>query len=328
MTFAWPWMLSTLLVVPLLVVAYRRELRRRARRRDELAALGLAPVVSPRGRRGRTLGPLLLLGALALLLFSLARPSATVTEPHREGTVILAFDVSTSMAAKDVTPTRLEAAKQAARTFVARQPSSIQLGVVAFGDSGVITQRPTDDRQAVLGAIARLTPQGGTAVGSGILTSLSAIAGKPLTFDPSTEQGNGNETPIGFYSSAAIVLLSDGENTVQPDPVEVAQLASTAGVKIYPIGLGNPQGTVLEVDGFQISTALDEGTLRAIASTTDGTYYSAQDAAELSRVYSSINLGWSTRTDRHEVTSWFAGAAALLLLAGAAVSVLRSGRVI
>jgi Ca-activated chloride channel family protein len=242
--------------------------------------------------------------------------------------VILAFDVSTSMAAKDLAPTRLEAAKAAARKFVERQPSSIRLGVVAFGDSGLIAQQPTLDRTAVLGAIKRLTPQGGTAVGRGILTSLSAIAGKPLTFDAASEQGSADETPIGYYASAAVVLLSDGENTVEPDPLELAQLASTAGVRIYPIGLGSVQGTVLEVDGFQISTALDEASLRTIARTTDGTYYEAADAASLSKVYDSIDLGWTTRTDRHEVTSWFAAAAALLLLAGAAVSVLRSGRVI
>jgi Ca-activated chloride channel family protein len=299
-------MLLTLLAVPLLVVAYRAELRRRARRRDELARLGLAPAARPAPQRWRHLAPILLLGALALLLFSLARPSATVTEPHRQGTVILAFDISTSMAAKD----------------------SIRLGVVAFGDSGLIAQQPTLDRQSVLDAIARLTPQGGTAVGRGILTSLSAIAGKPLTFDPASEQGSPGDSSIGFYGSAAVVLLSDGENTVEPDPVQLAQLASTAGVKIYPIGLGKTQGTVLEIDGFQISTALDEKTLRRIAATTDGTYYSAADAAGLSRIYSSINLGWTTRTERHEVTSWFTAAAALLLLAGTTVSVVRSGRVI
>jgi Ca-activated chloride channel family protein len=328
MTFAWPWMLLTLLAVPLLVVAYRAELRRRARRRDELARLGLAPAPRPARQHWRHLAPVLLLGALTLLLFSLARPSATVTEPHRQGTVILAFDISTSMAAKDLAPTRLDAAKAAARAFVQHQPSSIRLGVVAFGDSGLIAQQPTLDRQSVLDAIARLTPQGGTAVGRGILTSLSAIAGKPLTFDPASEQGNPGDSSIGFYSSAAVVLLSDGENTVEPDPVQLAQLASTAGVKIYPIGLGKTQGTVLEIDGFQISTALDEKTLRRIAATTDGTYYSAADAAGLSRIYSSINLGWTTRTERHEVTSWFTAAAALLLLAGATVSVVRSGRVI
>jgi Ca-activated chloride channel homolog len=328
MSFSWPWMLLALVLVPALVLAYRRELRRRARRRDELAALGLVPASAPRRVRVRHLAPILLLGALTLLLVSMARPSATVTEPHREGTVILAFDVSTSMAAKDLSPTRLEAAKAAARTFVARQPSSIRLGVVAFGDSGVIAQQPTLDRTAVLSAIKRLTPQGGTALGRGILTSLSAIAGKPLTFEGATEQGNPGETPIGYFGSAVIVLLSDGENTVEPDPEQLAELASTAGVRIYPIGLGSPQGTVLEVDGFQISTALDEPTLRSIASTSDGKYYAAADSASLSRIYGSIDLGWTTRTSRHEVTSWFAAAAALLLLAGAAVSVLRSGRVI
>ena len=328
MSFSWPWMLLSLLAVPLLVVAYRSQLRRREERRAELARQGLvAP--APLGRdRLRHLTPLLLLAALALLLVSLARPTATVAEPRREGTVVLAFDVSTSMAAKDMAPTRLDAAKAAARTFVARQPSSIRLGVVAIGDSAVVSQQPTADRAQVLAAIDRLTPQGGTAIGRGIISALSAIAGKPISVDEPAQDGTVEAPDIGYYGSAAIVLLSDGENTTDPDPLEVAGLASTAGVRIYPIGVGSPQGTVLEVDGFQISTALDEQTLRHIAETTDGTYYSAEDAASLNKVYDSIDLAWTARTERREVTSWFAAAAALLLLAGAGLSVVRTGRVL
>jgi Ca-activated chloride channel family protein len=251
-----------------------------------------------------------------------------VAEPHREGTVILAFDVSTSMAAKDLAPTRLDAAKAAAKNFVAKQPSSIRLGVVAFGDSAVISQQPTDDRAQVLAAIGRLTPQGGTALGRGIVSSISAIAGKPISVDETGQDGTAGGEDIGYYGSAAVVLLSDGENTTDPDPLVLADLASTAGVRIYPIGLGSPQGTVLDVDGFQISTALDEATLKQIAETTDGTYYSASDTAALSKIYSSIDLAWTARTERREITSWFAAAAAVLLLLGAGVSVVRSGRVV
>ncbi len=347
MRFTWPWMLLGLVAVPLLVMAYHAQQRRRNTRRGELADMGLVPVggipgaggapgavgVSgagaargPRRDRLRHLAPVLMLAALTVLLVSLARPTATVAEPRREGTVMLAFDISTSMAAKDIAPTRLDAAKAAARTFVQRQPTSIRIGVVAFGDSALVSQQPTEDRAEVLAAIDRLTPQGATAVGRGIVSSLSAIAGKPI--EVGAEPGAGDAMQIGYYASAAIVLLSDGENTTDPDPLEMADLASTAGVKIYTIGVGSPQGTVLEVDGFQISTALDEDSLRKISETTDGTYYAAADAASLSKVYSSIDLAWTARTQEREVTSWFATAAAILLLLGAGVSVLRTGRVV
>ena len=327
MSFEWPWALVLLLTVPVLVVAYRRLQRRRLVRRAELAAEGLiAPELLAKDR-WRHVGPLLLLGALTLLLASLGRPVATVAEPHREGTVILAFDVSTSMAATDMSPTRLDAAKAAARTFVSRQPSSIRLGVVAFGDSALVSQQPTEDRSLVLAAIDRLRPQGGTALGRGIISGLSAIAGRPLTVDP-TQDGSLDDVDIGYYGSAAIVLLSDGENTTSPDPLAVADLASAAGVRVYPVGLGSPQGTVLDVDGFQISTALDEETLRKIADVTGGAYHNASDAAELAKVYDSVDLAWTTRGEKREVTSWFATAAAVLLLLGATIAVLRSGRVV
>jgi Ca-activated chloride channel family protein len=328
MSFEWPMLLLSLVAVPLLVVAYRARLRRRDARRAELAAEGLVAPHAGRPDRWRHVAPILLLAALTLLLASLARPAATVAEPRREGTVILAFDVSTSMAAKDLAPTRLDAAKAAARTFVAKQPASIRLGVVAFGDSAVISQQPTDNRAEVLAAIERLAPQGGTALGRGIVASISAIAGKPISVDETGQDGTAGGEDLGYYGSAAVVLLSDGENTTKPDPLVLADLASTAGVRIYPIGLGSPQGTVLEVDGFQISTALDEATLRQIAETTDGAYYAASDTAALSKVYSSIDLAWTARTAQREVTSWFAAAAAVLLLLGASVSVLRSGRVV
>lgn len=331
MSFAWPWMLVPAVAgVVLLVLGYRRLSARQAQRREELAALGL--VVGPAGGSGHTrsrrLAPALLLAALALLLVSLARPQATVAEPRREGTVILAFDVSTSMSATDLRPSRMEAAKAAARRFVEGQPSSIRIGVVAFGESGVVTQQPTTSRTDVLAAIDRLAPQGGTSVGRAILTSLSAIAGRAVLAgeDPTTSELDSAD--IGYYGSAAVVLLTDGQDTSELDPLPLAELASVAGVRVHPIGIGTPEGTVVEVDGFQVATALDEGLLRAVADTTDGTYYPAEDEEALGEVYSSIRPGWTVQSQRVEVTALFAGSAAVLLLVSALLSVLRSGRVV
>lgn len=330
-SFAWPWLLTTLLAVPLLVVAYRRLLRRRTERRARLAELGLvvggATTIST-GRR-RHVAPMLFLLALTLLLIGLARPQASVAEPRREGTVVLAFDTSGSMAATDLEPSRMEAAKTAARTFVDRQPDQIRIGVVSFGDNGLITQQPTTDRAAVRAAIDRLTPGGGTAIGRGIQSALSAIVGKPVLLD---EGGDGSVEPqgpdLGYSRSAAVVLLSDGENTADPEPGPLADLASTAGVRIYPIGLGTAAGTVLEVDGFQIATALDEAALQQIAEVTDGQYFTAADEQSLQQVYSSIDLRWTVVSTPIEVTALFAAAAGLLLLLGAGLSWRWYGRVI
>jgi Ca-activated chloride channel family protein len=328
MTFAWPWMLLFLVAVPLLLLRYRRLLATRATRRAALADLGLiAPSSLSTGRR-RHVPFAFFLAALALLCVALARPAATVAQPTREGTVVLAFDVSNSMGAADIPPTRMQAAKNAARAFVEKQPSSIRIAVVAFGESGVISQQPTTDRNAVVAAIDRLTPQGGTALGRGIQTSLSAIVGKTVQLDAPSALPESPGQDIGYYGSAAVILLSDGENTDGPDPSAAAQLASTAGVKVYPIGLGSPAGTVLQIDGFQVATALDESTLRQIATTTDGHYFAAADQRALTKVYSSIDLAWKIQNRHIEVTALFAAGAALLLLLGAALSLAWFGRVI
>jgi Ca-activated chloride channel homolog len=328
MTLQWPWALLGLLALPLVLAAYRRLVRARADRRAELAAQGLV-TRAPSGRdRWRHLAPALLVAALAVMLLALSRPVAAVAEPKREGTVVLAFDVSTSMAATDVAPTRLDAAKAAAKGFVDNQPAEVKIAVVAFGGTGLIVQQPTTDHDQVLAAVARLKPEGDTSIGRGILTSLSAIAGKPIESSGDSENGTAAETPIGYYGGTSVVMLTDGENTSGPDPSDLADLASAAGVKIYPVGLGSAAGTTLQINGFSIATRLDEASLKQIAQTTGGTYYAATDAASLSSVYRSIDLGWVTRTVPHEVTSLVAGLAALLLLAGAVVAVMRQGRVI
>jgi Ca-activated chloride channel homolog len=328
MTFDWPWALLTLGAIPLLVRGYRRLLRRREARRAELADLGLiAPPPATTDRR-RHVGPALFLTALILLFLALARPEATVADPRREGTVVLAFDVSSSMGATDLKPTRMAAAKVAARAFIEKQPSSIRIAVVAFGESGVVSQRPTTDRDAVLAAVNRLSPQGGTALGRGIQTSLSAIAGRTVQLDEPNVSAEAPGQDLGYFGSAAVILLSDGENTDGPLPQAAAELASTAGVRVYPVGLGSTEGSVLEIDGFQVATALDEQALRQIATTSDGEYFAAADGRALTRVYESIDLKWTTEGKEMEVTAFFAAAAALALLIGTGLSFRWYGRVI
>jgi Ca-activated chloride channel family protein len=321
-------MLICLLVVPLVVTGYVSMRRRRGRRMTALAAEGLVPTAASVRYRARRHVPFAcFVVALTLLLFGMARPRMTIRVPHREGTVILAFDVSNSMLATDLAPTRMDAAKVAARRFVERQPAPVRVGVVAFSDGGLIVQEPTDVRPDVVDAIDRLTPQGGTSLGQGIFTSLTAIAGEPIRVDP-TQLASLDAAEIGYFASSAIVLLSDGENRAMPDPLAVTELASVAGVRIYPIGVGSPSGTVIDIDGFTVATALDEAMLTEIATMTDGRYFPAPDEDALNEVYDSIDLRFTTRSENTELTGILAGAGALLLVAGGALSLAWFGRVV
>ena len=325
-----PWMLLCLVVVPLLVVAYVGLLRRRSRRAERLASEGLvASTASRRGLRWRRHVPFgLFAAAIVLVCVGLARPTMSFALPQREGTVILAFDVSNSMRADDLEPTRLAAAKAAATAFAERQPSTIRMGIVAFGESAVTVLRPTNVQDEVVAAIERLTPGGGTSLGQGLFTSLGTIAGKPLQIDPAALEEEGGEVDIGFFGSSAIVLLSDGENTSRPDPLRLAELASSAGVRVHAIGIGTPEGSVVEIDGFSVATALDEEQLTAIAEVTDGTYNRAGDAASLERIYESIDLELASVERRREVTALFAAGGGLLLAVGSLLSIAWFGRVI
>lgn len=326
MTFDWPWMLPGLAAVPLVVWWYQRLRTARAARRAELAALGLvAP--APTGRR-RHVPPALLLAALVLLLTALARPEVSVPLPRREGTVILAVDVSASMAATDLTPTRMDAAKVAARAFAERQPPSVRIGVVAFSGSGLVTQEVTADRVSVLAAIDRLRPDGGTALGRGLQTSLTAITGRPVLVDAAGGPAEPPGPDLGYHGSAAVVLFTDGENTAEPDPLDVAELASSAGVRVYPVGLGRPEGTVLQIDGFALATALDEPALREIAAKTDGRYVAAADAQALAGVSDAIDLEWTVEAEHIEITALLAAAAAVLVLLGVGLSLAWVGRAV
>lgn len=328
MSFIWPLMLLSLLLVPLLVGLYFRLLHRRQRATADLGPLGM--VQSSSGSKigqHRHVPPTFFLLGLTLLLFGLARPEMIVSLPRVEGTAILAFDISNSMAADDLEPTRIEAAKAAARAFVENQPPTILIGVVAFSNGGLVVQTPTDDQAAVLATIDRLSPQGGTSLGQGIFTSLNAIAGEAITIDETSLEDGAQSIQIEDYSSAVVVLLTDGENTEPPDPLEIAQVAAEAGVRIYPVGIGSLEGTVVEVDGFSILTQLDEMTLQQIASLTNGVYHHAEDEESLQEIYQNIDLQLTINEEKMEVTSIVAGISMLLLLTGGLLSLFWFGRV-
>ncbi|MFI5952542.1 VWA domain-containing protein [Cryptosporangium sp. NPDC051539] len=295
-----------------------------------LAAAGLAgsgPASS--GRRAalrRHLPYALSLAALPLLLFGLARPSAQVTVPRVAGTVILVFDASNSMQATDLKPNRLAAARQAATSFVEHQPDSIDIGVVVFGDQALQTQEPTDDHDTALAAIKRVGGTGGTSLGQAILASLSSIIGRPVSLpaDPAAPITD----DLGYWPSASIVLFSDGEENGGVDVETATALAAAAGVHIQTVGVGTAKGTTVEVDGYQLATALNEQQLTAIARTTGGKYRKANDADGLADSTRSIDLRLTGKKEALELTAPFAGAGLVLLVAGALLMSRWHGRIV
>lgn len=281
----------------------------------------------------RHLPALIFLAGISILLFSLARPQATVSVPKIEGTVILTFDVSGSMVANDLQPTRMEAAKAAAKQFVENQPTGISIGVVAFSDGGISVQAPTDNREETLATIERLVPRRGTSIGNGILVGLNTIAvdagdppilnnGSLSSTDPTVPQ-----PPQGWYPSAVIVLLTDGENNQSPDPVMAADLAADLGVRVYTVGIGSAAGTTIEVEGFTVHTSLDEPMLQYISSTTGGAYYNAGDEEQLRKIYSDLEPKLSIKPEDMELTSIFAGLGMIIFLIGGMLSLLWFGHV-
>jgi Ca-activated chloride channel family protein len=338
MSFLWPALLLLLLAIPLGVALYvTRERRRRGRIAASMGSLQPATSVGRDGRGAtlrRRIPGVLMVAGLVVLVIAMARPQSVIGVPRFEGTVILAFDVSGSMAATDMDPTRMEAAKSAARTFVSQQPSSILVGVVAFSDSGFSMLVPTDDQAQVLSAIDRLGPERGTSIGRGIVTSMIALAAAEQDPEAGYYTNKSPEPdplpPVvapGTFAPAAIVLLTDGENNQQPDPLEVAQAAAERGIRIFPVGLGTEAGTTIEVEGFRVHSRLDEPALRQIAQITDGAYYAAAAPEELAGIYDDIETRFVIRPEATEITSFMAGAGLLILMLGALGGLLWLGRV-
>ena len=329
MTFQSPLMLGLLVLVPALVVGYVQARRRRARRAAELAAQGLVPITASSRMRVRRHVPFALFAAaLTVLVVGMARPMTSVKTPQREGTAILAMDVSNSMRADDVRPSRFEAAKAAARAFVKRQPPAVRIGVVAFGDGAVIVQQPTTVHDDVIKTIDRLTTEGGTSLGQALIASLSAIAGKPVVIDAEALASDAGSVDVGYFGGSTVVMFSDGEETGRPDALSVAEVASVAGVRVHTLGVGTPAGAVVNIDGFSVATALDRDLLEGVAALTDGTYHEAEDAAGLAAISETIDLRFKLISKRTEVTGLFSAIGILLLLAGSLLSVLWFGRVV
>jgi Ca-activated chloride channel family protein len=328
-TFQSPGLLALLLVIPLFVVAYVAGRRRRAQRAERLAAEGLvSSALTSRTRWWRHLPFVVFALALAVLIVGMARPMSTIKTPQRQGTVVLAIDVSNSMMATDIKPSRLVAAQAAAKAFVSRQASEVRIGVVGFGDGAIAVQAPTNVHAEVIRAIDRLSIGGGTSVGQAVLTSLDAIAGKSLSINPSNHGSDNGGLNIGYYGSASIVVFSDGENTGGPDPVQMAQVASVAGVRVHTVGIGTVAGTVINVNGFSIATAMDPAVLQKMASVSNGSYHTGADAASLAAISRTIDLKFKIVSQHTEVTGLFAVSGAILLLLASVLSVSWSGRVV
>ncbi|MFY1669021.1 VWA domain-containing protein [Plantactinospora sp. WMMB334] len=327
MTFQQPLVLAVAVLVTAAATAGYVALQRR--RGAALAAAGLG-VPAGRGARWaalrRHLPYALLLAALPILLVGLARPQAEMVVPRAAGTVVLAFDVSNSMSAEDVAPNRLAAAQSAAIGFVEEQPDSVDVAVLAFGEQALLTQEPTADHTAAVAAIRRLAASGGTALGQAILVALGTITGRPVSLPAdgaavTTEQ-------LGYWPSATIVVFSDGQQTGGPDAVAAAELAAAAGVRIQTVGVGTVRGATVEVDGYQLGTALDETLLTAVAQTTGGAHHPAGDEATLADTTRSLDLRLTTRTEPVELTAPFAGAALLLLTVGGLLGIRWHGRIV
>ncbi len=351
MHFLWPHNLWWMVLAPVLPLLYLWLLHRRGKTAVRLPSLHIARAAAiPRWRRN--VPPALLWLALCLLLLALSRPSAPLRLPWAQSTLLLAIDVSLSMRVGDVKPSRMVAAQEAAKSFLAEVPGHVEVGLITFAGTAQVAQRATLDRPTLLGAIDAIQMQYGTAIGNAIVVCLSELFPdqgydvEEMTFGPRRSSSSSSSrsrdeknaakaaspkdvkpVPPGSYGSAAIILLSDGRRTMGVDTVEAAKMAADRGVRIYVIGLGTPDGHLAMGEGAAYYLQLDEPTLRQVAQMTGGEYHQAASAEALRSVY--LNLGSRLQTSPRdtELTALLALAAALALLAGAGLSVLWFGRV-
>jgi len=341
MTFAWPDLLWSLLALPLLVLLYWWLMHRRKKNTLRFASLALVKQAMGRGPGWRRhVPPVLMLLALATLLLASARPRAVITLPLQQETIILAMDVSGSMRATDVAPNRMVAAQEAAKAFLNDLPRNVRVGVVSFAGTAAVVQPPTQNREDIVAAIDRFQLQRGTAIGSGIVLSLATIfpdAGidlSQITGQRNMPLGPGEKppkefTPVppGSFNSAAIVLLTDGQRTTGPDPLDAAKMAADRGVKVYSVGIGTKEGETIGFEGWSMRVRLDEETLKNVANLTRGEYFYAGTADDLKKVYQSLGSRMIVEKKETEITALFAAAAAALVLLAAGLSVWWFGRV-
>ena len=340
-TFLWPTLLWGLLALPVLIVLYAWLLRRR--KRTSLRYANLSLVKEALGKRGawrRHVPPALMFLAIATLLLAAARPAAIITLPSQQETIVLAMDVSGSMRATDVLPDRLTAAQNAAKAFVADLPRTVRIAVVSFAGTAAVVQAPTQSREDVNAAIDRFQLQRGTAIGSGIVLSLatlfpdagidlSQITGQRAMPPGPNDKPKPEFTPVapGSYPSAAIILLTDGQRTTGPDPMEAAKMAADRGVRVYTVGVGTKEGETIGFEGWSMRVRLDEETLKSIANITRADYFYAGTADDLKTVYRGLSSRLVVEKKETEISSLFALLGAVLAVVSAVLSVWWFGRV-
>ena len=353
MSFIWPHLLWLLLLLPALVLLYRWLLARKRKSTVRLASLAVAKLALGKGPGWRRhVPPLLMLGALAALLLAVARPTATLTLPMSERTIMLAMDVSGSMRAEDVKPNRLVASQEAAKSFVKNLPREVRVGVVSFAGTAAVVQAPTTSRDDVIQAIDRFQLQRGTATGSGIILSLATLfpdhgieiqhvtgqrnfpGGNKNSIAGKDPKGGGKEgdkkfTPVppGSYNSAAVIMLTDGQRTTGPDPLDAAKMAAERGIRVYTVGIGTTSGETIGFEGWSMRVRLDEETLKNISLLTHGEYFFAGTAEDLKKVYESLSSRMVVERKETEISALFAGLGALLAALAAGLSVWWFGRV-
>ena len=341
MRFLWPDLLWLLLLLPILVAAYLHVLRRRKKaaiRYTNLAQVRAA--IGPGQKLRRHLPPALFLLALAAALIAAARPSAVVTLPSQFLTIILAMDVSRSMLAGDVAPNRITAAQAAAKAFITDLPKNVRLGIVTFAGTASVVQTPTENREEMLAAINRFQLQRATATGSGLLLSLatlfpeegfdlqaaiygSGFSGGGAPIERGAKKGAKKEhkpVPPGSYTSGAVILISDGRRTTGPDPVEIAKIAADYGVRVFTVGFGTLDGSMVGSEEFSFWARLDEPTLKAVAAMTGAEYFHAGTGADLRKVYESLSLKFELERRETEITALLSAAAALLAVSAVLLS--------
>lgn len=318
MSFQAPLVLLALLVLPLLALFYAREQTRRRRAATAFAVEQMQPSVAPRRPRWRRHLPMLAFAlALAVLVLAAARPQRTIAVPIEQASIMLATDVSGSMTANDVSPTRLVAAKRAARTFLGQVPAKVNVGLMAFNASPRVLANPTTDREAVLGAIASMTPSGGTATGEAIANATTILAA-------SRTPGAKKPPP------SAVVLLSDGASESGRDPIAAARTAGKAHIPVYTVALGTAEGTITvpQRGGGTITKRVppDPQALARIAQVSGGKTFSAESASGLSEVYKRLGSQLGHKAEKRQITHAFAGGALVLIALGGVMSLGWFGR--
>jgi Ca-activated chloride channel family protein len=347
MTFMWPQLLWLMLLVPVLVAVYVWLLGRKKKIALRYASLSIVREAMGTGPGVRRhVPPILFLLAIAAMLLAASRPFAVVTLPMQQETIMLAMDVSGSMRATDVQPSRIVAAQNAAKAFLTDLPRDVKVGIVAFAGSAQVAQIPTLNREDLVSAIDRFQLQRGTAIGNGIVLSLATLfpdAGIDLSAmaygrerqrgvsidQPKTEEKK-PFVPVapGSYTSAAIILLTDGQRTTGVDSLEAAKLASERGVRVYTVGIGTVNGETIGFEGWSMRVKLDEETLKAIANKTQADYFYAGTAADLKKVYETLSSRLTVEKKETEISGLLALLAAVLAIASATLSLLWFNRIL